>query len=127
MVKNEQGQSLIEFALIVPILILMVSGIFDFGRVLYTYMNLNHLTQETVRLGGLGKTDIEITQFAKERFHIGDPTSLNIVISPNQASRKSGDYVTVTLSYPVEYVTPMASLVLPSPYQVITDSTIRME
>ncbi len=127
MVRDEKGQSLIEFALIVPILILLVSGIFDFGRVLYTYMNLNQLAQETVRLGGLGKTDTEITQFAQNRFHIGNPGSLVIKISPNQAARKSGDYVTVTLKYPVEYVTPMASLFLPSPYQVTTDSTIRVE
>ncbi|WZL72720.1 TadE/TadG family type IV pilus assembly protein [Clostridiaceae bacterium 35-E11] len=127
MVKDQQGQSLLEFALIVPILILLVSGIFDFGRVFYTYMNLHHLTQETVRLGGLGKTDTEISQFAESHFQLGDPSSLSISITPSENSRKSGDYITVTLSYPVTYATPGVALLFSSHHIVTTDSTIRIE
>ncbi|MFZ5967143.1 MAG: TadE/TadG family type IV pilus assembly protein [Bacillota bacterium] len=127
MVKDEKGQSLLEFALVLPILLLLVCGIFDFGRVLYTSMNLHLITQETVRQGGFGKNDSEIISFAQNQFTLGDPALLQVDISPNDTIRKSGDYVTVTLTYPVEYATPLISLLFPSPYQVITDSTIRVE
>ena len=127
MVKDERGQSLIEFALILPILILLVSGIFDFGRVLYTQMNLQLITQEAVRLGGVGKKDAEISQFAKNQFKMGNPASLQINVSPRDTLRKSGDYVTVTLRYPINYITPLISLLFSSPYTVVTSSTVRVE
>jgi len=127
MVKDQRGQALMEFALILPILILLVVGIIDFGRISYIYMNLHLTTQETVRLGGLGKEDTEIVQFARSHFTAGDSSSLEVQISPVQLQRKSGDYITVTLKYPVQYVTPFLSNILPSPFMVSTDSTVRVE
>ncbi|QZY55408.1 TadE/TadG family type IV pilus assembly protein [Crassaminicella profunda] len=127
MVKNEKGQSLVEFALILPILLLLICATFDFGRIMYTYMHLNLITQEAVRMGGLGESDDTITQFAQNNLHVGDVNLLQIQISPNTLQRKSGDYITVTLEYPITYVTPFLSTLFPSPYRVITDSTIRIE
>ncbi|TCO78686.1 TadE/TadG family type IV pilus assembly protein [Marinisporobacter balticus] len=127
MLKNERGQSLVEFALILPMLLLLICATFDFGRVIYTYMHLNLLTQEAVRLGSFGETDENISEFTRNNLHVGDADLLQVEISPSQSMRKSGDYVTVTLEYPVTYVTPFISLIFPSPYGVITDSTIRIE
>ena len=127
MVKEERGQALLEFALVLPILLLLLCGLFDFGRVIYTTMQMNIITQESVRLGGLGKDDNTITEFAKSRFDIGDKNKLQVQIAPLQGDRKSGDYVTVTLKYPVQYATPFLSIVVPSPYQAVTHSTIRVE
>lgn len=127
MIKNEKGQSLVEMALILPILLMLLVGIFDFGRILYNYMHLHLATQETVRLGGLGKDDAEITQFARDYIQLGDPSLLEVVILPGESLRNSGDYVTVTLKYPVDYVTPFISHILPSPFIIETNSTIRVE
>ncbi|PAB58374.1 TadE/TadG family type IV pilus assembly protein [Anaeromicrobium sediminis] len=127
MLKKENGQSLVEFALILPILLLLLCGILDFGRVMYTYMHLNLITQESVRIGGLGESDTEIITFAQSNFNVGDVDLLLIQISPSESQRKSGDYITVTLEYPVTYVTPFFATLFPSPYKVITDSTIRIE
>lgn len=127
MLKNEKGQSLVEFALILPMLLLLISATFDFGRIIYTYMHLNLLTQEAVRLGSFGETDENISQLTHNNFHVGDANLLQISISPSQSLRKSGDYITVTLDYPITYVTPLLSTILPSPYRVVTDSTIRIE
>lgn len=127
MIKNEKGQSLVEMALLLPVLLLLLVGMFDFGRIMYSYMHLHLATQETVRLGGLGKSDEEISQFARDYIHIGDPSLLEIFISPEESNRDSGDYVKVTLKYPVEYATPFISEVLPSPLLIQTNSTIRVE
>jgi hypothetical protein len=127
MKKNENGQSLVETALLLPILLLLLVGIVDFGRVLYTFSHLHMATQETVRLGGLGKSDSEMIQFAKNYIHIGDSTNLDVTISPSDYERDSGEYVKVTLKYPVTIITPIISNFLPSPFQITADSTIRVE
>ncbi|MGM7703361.1 TadE/TadG family type IV pilus assembly protein [Pseudalkalibacillus sp. Hm43] len=127
MIKKENGQSIVEMALVLPVLLIILIGIFDFGRIMYTYMHLQLATQESVRLGGLGRDDAAIAQFARDYVHVGDSSNLQVNISPNDTMRESGDYMTVTLEYPVEYVTPLISKVLPSPILVKTDSTIRVE
>lgn len=127
MIKDQKGQSLTEFALLLPLLLLLICGIMDFGKILYTYMHMNIATQEAVRLGGLGKGDAEITQFAKDYLIIGDPEQMEVTISPSQENRTSGEYVTVTLSSPYESLTPVISNLLPESYNITTNSTIRIE
>jgi Flp pilus assembly protein TadG len=126
MIRKEEGQSLTEFALLLPLLLLLICGILDFGRVMYAYLHLNMAAQETVRLAGLGKGDSEITAFAKNYEQLGDANLLQVTVSPSKASRKSGDYVKVTLSYTLAYLTPVISNIMPKPI-ITVDSTIRVE
>ncbi|HET7626842.1 MAG TPA: TadE family protein [Bacillales bacterium] len=127
MIRNERGQSLVEMALILPLLLLLFSGIFDMGRVLFTYLNLQSVAQDTVRMAGLGEGDDRIVSFAREDVELSDPSSLNVAISPSEADRESGDYVTVTLRYPFHLITPFISAIIPSPLVISVDSTIRVE
>lgn len=124
-ISHEKGQSLVEFALLLPLLLYLICGIIDFGRVMYTHMQLNLVTQEAVRLGGLGRSDADIRQYALD--HVNHPTKVTVTISPTDTIRKPGDYVMVRLEEQIEYITPLMSTVLPSPYRVVTDSTIRVE
>jgi hypothetical protein len=105
---------------------LLLCGIFDFGRLMYAYMQMNNAAQETVRLGGLDKTDSQMITFAKSYVTLGDPTKLKVTISPTDTVRHSGDYVTVTLEFPLTLMTPLISKVLPNPI-VKANSTIRVE
>lgn len=125
--KNESGQSLVETALVLPLLLLLVVGILDFGRVTYSYAHLHMAAQETVRKGGLGRSDEEIKTFAKNYVHLGDSSKLIVEITPPGSLRKSGDYVKVKLKYPIKLYTPFLSSLFPSPLYAQTDSTIRVE
>ncbi|HZG70968.1 MAG TPA: TadE/TadG family type IV pilus assembly protein [Chondromyces sp.] len=127
MIRNEKGQSLVEMALVIPIFLLLLVGIIDISRILYSYTSMHFITQETVRLGGLGYSDAEMIQFAKNQVEFGDPSQLNVKINPVQGSRPSGTYVTVTLQYPMNLSTPLLSSILPDPVMVSTNSTIRVE
>ncbi|MGJ9384759.1 TadE/TadG family type IV pilus assembly protein [Salipaludibacillus sp. CF4.18] len=124
MIKKEDGQSLVEFALVLPLVLLLLVGVVDFGRVLYTHLQLELVTQETVRLGGLGQSDEVITSYAKDNFHAGDSTKLNVSISPT-GTRSPGTYVTVEISYEETLIEPLGSLSVP--YTIKTKSTIRVE
>jgi Flp pilus assembly protein TadG len=52
--KNQRGQALVEFALILPILLTLVIGIFDFGTA-YNYQNdMSQLANEAARYASVG-------------------------------------------------------------------------
>lgn len=48
--KNEKGQNLVEFALVVPMLLLLVFGIAEFGRAWMTRNILTGAAREAVRV-----------------------------------------------------------------------------
>jgi Flp pilus assembly protein TadG len=125
--RKKKGQALVEVAIIVPILLLFICGIVDFGRILNASSSLNMVTQESVRLAGLGKSDVEVTQFAYNKVNTSNRATLNVNINPSYALRKPGDYVTVEISYDVKYITPLVNIILPSPLKIKSKSTIRVE
>ncbi|MFC4023928.1 TadE/TadG family type IV pilus assembly protein [Oceanobacillus longus] len=124
MIKKQDGQSLVEFALILPLLLMLLVGIFDFGRILYTHLQLEMVAQESVRIGGLGQGDEAIRTYAMTQFN-GDATKLQISITPGESVRKAGDYITVTIAYPEVFMNVLGEAAIP--YTVKTDSTIRVE
>jgi Flp pilus assembly protein TadG len=55
--RNNNGQSLVEFALILPLFMLIVLGIFDFGRAIYGYSALHNAAREGARYGAVHPCD----------------------------------------------------------------------
>ena len=51
--KNEKGQSLVEFALVVPLLLLLVVGIFEFGRAWMTRNVMTGAAREAARIAAV--------------------------------------------------------------------------
>lgn len=127
MIREEKGQSLVEFALVIPIFLLFLVFIIDLGRVAYTYSTLHFTAQETVRQGSFGRTDLELDSYARQHFSAGDGSTLLISISPAGSVRESGDDLTVALSYKMNPIMPLAELVTNGPIEIKVDSTIRVE
>ena len=48
--RTRDGQSMVEFALIVPIFVLVLVGLFDVGRAVYAYNTVNNAAREAGRL-----------------------------------------------------------------------------
>ena len=51
--ENEKGQSLVEFALVVPLLLLLVVGIFEFGRAWMTRNVMTGAAREAARIAAV--------------------------------------------------------------------------
>ncbi|MBB3113823.1 Flp pilus assembly protein TadG [Paenibacillus phyllosphaerae] len=126
MIKDQRGQSIVEFALLLPLLLLLLCGIVDLGRLLFAYSSLQMTVQETVRLGGLGRSDAEMTTYAKGHLRVGDPSGMTVTISPAQSVRKSGQNLTVTVHYSLPLITPVMTAIIPAPV-LSANSTIRVE
>jgi Flp pilus assembly protein TadG len=49
-VNRERGQTLVEFALIAPLLVLLLLAILDFGRALYAFSTISNAAREGARI-----------------------------------------------------------------------------
>lgn len=54
--RREKGQSLVEFAFSIVVLLLLLAGAVDLGRALYTYMGLRDAAQEGALYGSTNPT-----------------------------------------------------------------------
>src|SRR5437660_3423743 len=54
-VRSRRGQSIVEFALVAPMFLLLVFGILDFGRLFFTQETLQHALREAGRFAVTGQ------------------------------------------------------------------------
>ena len=57
---HERGQTLVEFALILPIFVLVLVGIFDGGRLVFSYHTVNNAAREGGREATVNQTITDI-------------------------------------------------------------------
>ena len=61
---NDHGAAAVELALVLPILILLLGGIIDFGFAFNTQISLTHAAREGVRVEAIGTGDPETSALA---------------------------------------------------------------
>jgi Flp pilus assembly protein TadG len=79
--QDERGAAVVEFALVVPILLLLVLGIAEFGRAYYIQASISQAAREGVRVMALQNSPagaVAATQAAAQPL-----TLTNITVSPN--------------------------------------------
>lgn len=118
--KKRKGQAIVETALVLPLLLLLFCMIVDTGRIIYTKSKLNLICQESVRMAGLGESDDSIKTYAASRMD-------GCTAQTSTPERKSGTFVTVDCYVDINYITPFASAILPSPFKAAAESTMRVE
>lgn len=62
--RSERGQALVEFALILPLFVLLLVGILDFGRAIYAYNTVNNAARQGARLAVVDQTESHIQDLA---------------------------------------------------------------
>jgi len=81
--RQFSGQDLVEFALVVPFLLLLIMGIFDLGRVTFFYSTLTNISREGARYGVVHPCDDDgVIAAAKEKAIGIDPNDLIFNIPP---------------------------------------------
>lgn len=125
--KNEKGQTMVEFALLLPVLLLIVIGIIEFGFMFSGYLTLSNASREAVRTVSLGETDAVASQRAKDVALTLDPSKMNVSISPAFAMRDRGDSTTVSIVYEYDFLTPFMEAIFGGDLQLEADATMRVE
>lgn len=127
LVRKEKGQALIEFTIILPILLLLLFGIMEFGRIYSTGLIMNHVAREGVRTGCTGASDSEIIQVIRNSSPTLDSNQLLVTITPEQSLRTRGRELTVQVSYPVRIIAPFISVITGETVTVSGYSVMRIE
>ncbi|MBB6453321.1 Flp pilus assembly protein TadG [Salirhabdus euzebyi] len=115
--KSEKGQSLVETALVLPVLLLILFGITDFGRIFHVYLTLDHAGREAARVATIGYNEDDIEDRAVEvaaanSITLDPSTNINITPEDEAIGLVSGSNVTITLSYSVDFLTPIIGDIL---------------
>jgi len=122
--RLQRGQDLMEYALVLPIMLLILMSILDLGRVVYVYSSLHNSVRDGARYGIISPTDaagIESVVFDKA---VGlDPADLVVsVVQPNQ------EIIQVGATYQFTAVSPVvAALIGGNPWEVGSQATMRVE
>ncbi len=91
-----KGQSLVEFALVLPVMVLIVAGIFDLGRAFFASITITNAAREGARYGTLNHGDTAgdfqkicntTMNEAKSSRIILNPTTSTITISCGTSSQ----------------------------------------
>ena len=100
--KREEGVSLAEFALILPVFLALVLGMIDLGQGFNTYIGMLNATREGVIWLARNPDDLAgmNTRIATELNRMGlDTTNMIVTRTPEKQSYTSGDIVTLTMEY----------------------------
>ena len=126
-IYGQKGQAVVETALILPIIILILTGIIDFGLMFNNYLVITNASREAVRNAAIGATDSEIQSLVVNMTTSLDASKLSTTIYPSQALRKKGDEVVVTIEYDNALFTPVISAIIPNPMHLKSKTIMRME
>lgn len=117
--RSSQGQTLVEFALILPVFVLILVGIFDAGRAIFAYNTLNNAAREAVRVAIVDQNSTSITSEAlAQSVSLGlDASAVTINYlqpdytdaAPCNASPRYGCIAEVEVRYTYNAATPVIS------------------
>jgi hypothetical protein len=116
----ERGQDAVEFAIIAPILLLIIVFIVDLGRVTYFAAVLHNAAREGARYGSIRPDDIAGIEDAVANLAIGiAPADLGIEIADDPDAK----IIEVTVSYDLPILTPVVSAFLGGADTLLLDSS----
>ncbi len=120
------GQALVEFALILPVLMLMFVIAIDFGRLFFSYVQIHNAAREGAAIGAYQPTNLalittranqekngQVQHGAADNSIVVSQTCANsggtVIACSATTGAGAGDRVTVSVSEPFTFVTPMMS------------------
>ncbi len=110
--RQLKGQSLVETAIVLPLVLLLLMAIIDFGFLFNNYIVISNASREAARKGSLGGTDAEIIQLVQNYTSTLDSSRVSIDIYPAQSQRFHGSEIKVTVRYNNPMITPVIGSLL---------------
>lgn len=109
--KNDQGQALVEFMIVFPLLVLLIFGIIEMGAAWRTYQVTTNAAREGARLTVLPNADeADVRAAIANRLVNGglDPASATVAFNCSGScfgsGRSTGEGAEVEIAYPFDFV-----------------------
>jgi Flp pilus assembly protein TadG len=79
--RRGRGQALVEFALVIPIFLILLMAVFDLGRAVFAYNSITNAVREGARLAIVNQNTALITQRALDQTSLAGTGSPTVTIS----------------------------------------------
>jgi Flp pilus assembly protein TadG len=105
---GDRGATAVEFALLLPIVLMMVFGLIDFGRALNAQISLTQAAREGARLAALGGSTSAVT--ARTQSAAGNlGGTVTVTVTPCPANATQANDAVVQASYVFNFITPVGA------------------
>ena len=108
--NGEKGQALVEFTLLLPIFLLLLFAIIDFGMGFYSWITVTNSAREGARLGVVMATAQEIEDRVYQTADLPNE-STQMTVTVTNAQGQPGESVVVKVDYDYDLITPLAGIV----------------
>jgi len=105
-IASDRGAAIVEMALVLPILILLLMGIFEFGRAYNAKITLTQATREAVRVLAISGDDAAAQAALDGAATPLDTSQLAYSATPCTENER-GTPTSVTATYPFTYSIPL--------------------
>lgn len=105
---GEKGQNLVEFAMVVPIFLILVFAIVDFGMGFHAWITVTNAAREGARVGAVGADQATIEARVTDTAASLDGADLLITVTNAQGA--PGESISVDVQYDYQLITPLSSL-----------------
>jgi Flp pilus assembly protein TadG len=111
-VRREGGASAVEAAIVMPVLVAILLGIFDFGRAYLAQQALTAATREGARTAIAARpvTDAQVTQVVNDYLNAANVTGAAVSITPSVDGVAAGTQITVQATVPFPLIVLPRSL-----------------
>jgi Flp pilus assembly protein TadG len=125
-VHADKGAVAVEFALVLPILLVLLFGLIDFGLAYTAKSTLTHATREGVRVLALTRDPARVEPTVRAAAVGLVNPSANLDIDASTTCTR-GEEATVTARYEYVYITPLAELLEMLPGTTTVGSSVDLE
>ena len=119
--RREEGQSIVEAAFVIPLLILILCGILDFGWIFSNQLTVNNYSREGARYAIVNSDETNLTYLVTERIKsisgMGDQDDIAVTVEII-----NHEDVKVKVTKTVAVLTPITGIFLPN-QQITVNST----
>jgi hypothetical protein len=110
--KGQRGQAALEFALVLPLLLIVLCLVVDFGVGLTRWIAITNAAREGARLGAVGAEPADIRQKTIDTSDgiledSGSTIEVGFFDADGNGGIDPGDSVVVDVSYDYNYITPL--------------------
>jgi len=102
----DRGATAVEFALLLPLLLVIVLGIVDFGRALNAQITLTQAAREGVRLAALGQPNV-VSRTQAAAYPL---TGVGVAVTACPTGSTPSSNAVVTTTYTFTFVTPVGAI-----------------
>ena len=102
---GESGAALLEFALVLPILLILLLGLIDFGLYFYNDLQLTHVARDAARYASVNQAGAANNAIDNATLVSTDITARNVDVA------SSGGEASVTLTATYHVITPLPNFI----------------